>query len=121
MYNIHLSTALRMRMRCSACGEILLRRWNAFVSVCGLNCSGRRASTRPLILYVSDMTAELTSYVKERNYDNLMTVLIRGQYDVNRMSDAEAEEEGDTALHLACKASDHDSLRRLRVSSITLL
>ena len=47
-----------------------------------------------------DMNAELNRHVKEGNYDNLMTFLIRGQHDVNR-----SEVEGDTALHLACKAS----------------
>ena len=49
-----------------------------------------------------DMNVQLNSHVKERNYDNLMTFLIRGQYDVNQMSE---ELEGPTALHLACKAS----------------
>ena len=50
-----------------------------------------------------DMNAELNRHVKEGNYDNLMTFLIRGQHDVNRRSEAEVER--DTALHLACKAS----------------
>ena len=50
------------------------------------------------------MNAQLNSHVKERNYDNLMTFLISGQYDVNQMSE---ELEGHTALHLACKASHY--------------
>ena len=50
---------------------------------------------------VPEMNIQLNSYVRERNYDKLMTFLIRGQYDVNRTS----EVEGQTALHLACKAS----------------
>lgn len=47
------------------------------------------------------MNAQLNSHVRERNYDSLMSFLIRGQYDdVNQM-----DKEGHTALHLACKVS----------------
>ena len=63
------------------------------------------------------MNAQLNSLVKERSYDNMMTFLIRGQYDVNQMSE---ESEEHTALHLACKASHYVHGSSI-LGSITLL
>ena len=55
-----------------------------------------------------NMNAQLNSHVRERNYDSLMSFLIRGQHDdVNQMN-----EEGHTALHLACKVNHCTAVNR---------